>query len=473
MDETGIFSKLVDWFVPVAFVEELEQLQRGRMTVSFAFAILIFWLPPIVNHGVSSVAVGIIIGCLVLLVPFLLKLTSSLIFAENLLIFTVSLATLYCSFLNGGFESNVLLLCPIPIVAAAMMLRNWRALFWLIVNGAGVYVLFHLASTGFEFPEFPATGFGTVIFDCMCLVVLLLILVSIWEISRREAFAHREEELVKSEDLSGKLREIVAGIRKNAESIHASSEELSKSSKTMKEGTDDIAVIEAEASTSITQSTNTVQELAHSMKETLQQIQDLNATTSATKEKGEYGEKIVQASREAINKIEGSGLEIEGLLQMIAEIADSAHLLALNAAIEAAKAGDSGKGFSVVVESIRDLAQKSNDAVVDIRKLIKQNSYIVRAGKNIIADTGEIFEQINEEVSDIAIQVQEISASLNEQEIGIREVALGSEEIAGTSEDNVILVQELAMSVDSNSATIENLKQIAEQLDVQVSRFTV
>jgi len=141
-------------------------------------------------------------------------------------------------------------------------------------------------------------------------------------------------------------------------------------------------------------------------------------------QKAKSGQEIVQQAMNAMSMIETDSDKIAEFISIIDSIAFQTNLLALNAAVEAARAGDAGKGFTVVASEVRTLAQRSAEAANDIRHVISESRERVIGGANLVNRTssslGEILDA-TEEMSATLVQIADIA----------KDQALSASEISG------------------------------------------
>jgi len=162
---------------------------------------------------------------------------------------------------------------------------------------------------------------------------------------------------------------------------------------------------------------------------------------------------------EAMASIEKSSQQMAQAIQIITDIADQTNLLALNAAIEAARAGEHGKGFAVVADEVRKLAERSALAAEEISGQIHDSLRHVENGAVISKKAGENIKSIVLNISKMAEQLGMISVSMQEQSATM-------EESTSITEENVSAAEFMA----SAAAEMENQTQILKEL---VNRFKV
>ncbi|MBT2291264.1 methyl-accepting chemotaxis protein [Paenibacillus albidus] len=195
-----------------------------------------------------------------------------------------------------------------------------------------------------------------------------------------------------------------------------------------------------------------------------------------------------------IDDLSGHSKEIENIVSTIAGIAEETNLLSLNAAIEAARAGEEGRGFAIVAQSVRKLAERSGHSAGQISELLhlivnqmdqagrtmKRSTHEMEHSKDMIQSAGRSFSEMELSISGMALQSQQISATVRElallstslvQTIQAivsvsNQTAEGAETLSAASEEQLAAMQEVQSSAAFLSA-------LAEKLQVLVERFKV
>ncbi|QDH24792.1 hypothetical protein D5366_05665 [Neokomagataea tanensis] len=168
----------------------------------------------------------------------------------------------------------------------------------------------------------------------------------------------------------------------------------------------------------------------------------------------------------AMGEIEQSFKHINQVIGLIDDIAFQTNLLALNAGIEAARAGDAGRGFSVVATEIRNLAQRSADGAREVKALVSNSNIFVNDGVKLVRDAGGALDMIFKRMDDIDRLVSSIAQASSGQSVALNEINLAVGEMTTATQQNAALVEQ-------NTTAISSLDQEAEELGKEVGFFRV
>ncbi|MEI6309190.1 MAG: methyl-accepting chemotaxis protein [bacterium] len=294
--------------------------------------------------------------------------------------------------------------------------------------------------------------------------------------------------------LARTFKGMVDALRSQVQAILAGVNSLAATSAEIQATVSQLAASATQSAAAVSETTATVEEVRQTAKLASQKARQVSESTQEVAQTSQRGEQSVSQAadamnriREQMNSIAASILRLSEQSQAIGEIiatvsdvAEQSNLLAVNAAIEAAKAGEQGKGFGVVAQEIRNLAEQSKQATAQVRSILsdiqkatssaamitEQGSKAVETGVLLSTEAGQSISQLASGVEETVQAATQIAASSQEQLIGMEQTAQAMESIKQASAANVASTRQLETAAKDLNALGQQLKQLAERYKV-------
>ena len=284
-----------------------------------------------------------------------------------------------------------------------------------------------------------------------------------------------------------RLRELIQQIDTGASNIASSSEELSAVTDQTRQGV-------AEQRDQTDQVASAMNEMVATVSDVAKSAEAAFAAAQLASQKSGDGEAAVNETltfvtdlnrqigtvMKQLRDLQSDTQNIGTVLDVIKSVAEQTNLLALNAAIEAARAGEQGRGFAVVADEVRSLAQRTQSSATEIETLISNLVSSAETSVTTMEKGSKLAEQTLERAQTAGATIQEMAEAVEEIRQYNSQIATAAEQQTSVAEDinqNVTLIRDVgeqsATSTEQVSAASEELARLAEGLSTQVAQFRV
>ncbi|XDA97324.1 methyl-accepting chemotaxis protein [Sulfitobacter sp. LCG007] len=264
--------------------------------------------------------------------------------------------------------------------------------------------------------------------------------------------------------LQGNTNSMIESLKSLIGEITASGGTLASSSSELRDTAETLAKQAEQNAASLEETSAALEELSASIKQVSSNVSNASSNARSARETAESSGKIAADAAGAMSRISEASKEIAQVVSVINDIAFQINLLALNAGVEAARAGDAGRGFSVVASEVRQLAQRASEAAKEINAVIHRSDEAVSEGVSKVADAQTSLATIADSVVSISAGVDDISTAISEQVMGIGEITTA----VGQIDQNT---QKQAAAFEEVTAASAVLASEADVLQQSTQRF--
>lgn len=290
------------------------------------------------------------------------------------------------------------------------------------------------------------------------------------------------------------FNQLIATMRETARSVLENVSRVSDSVVSLAASSNQVASSSAQQSEAASAMAASVEQMTVSINHVSDSARDALAISRKSGELSSRGGEVIHRAVNEMNQIAGTvrqasaaidnlgqqSDQITSVVQVIKEVADQTNLLALNAAIEAARAGEQGRGFAVVADEVRKLAERTTKATEEIAAMVNSMQDSARSavstmddavarvgsGATLAQQAGDAINQIKSGAEQVVRVVNDITTALAEQSVASNDIAGHVERVAQMTEENSAAAGEAAQSA-------EHLQQLAGDMRSAVSRFKI
>jgi methyl-accepting chemotaxis protein len=284
-----------------------------------------------------------------------------------------------------------------------------------------------------------------------------------------------------------KLHNAIMQVAGSSNEVSSAASMLDNATEHMATGVEEAAMQVNSVAAASEEMSKTTSEIAHNCVVAAKSSEKANSSASS-------GEKIIQETIEVMNRINNRVKETSDIIKnlgvrsdqigeivgLINDVADQTNLLALNAAIEAARAGEHGRGFAVVADEVRKLAERTSDATKEIRETIqsmqsetKKAVVSMEDGVNDVGQGTVEAAKSGEALKDILHQISKVTSEINQIAVASEEETATTNEIASSIQQISQVMQETSRRIQGNAEASAKLANLSKTLQKMVGQFKI
>lgn len=260
--------------------------------------------------------------------------------------------------------------------------------------------------------------------------------------------------------ISSLLSKSMLQIANSAEQVSGGAQQISNGAQMLSQGA-------SEQASSIEELATSINEISENVKSNADDAVTASQLADVVENEIVASSKQMDQVTEAIEQIKQNSMDITGIVKDIEDIAFQTNLLSLNAAVEAARAGDAGRGFSVVASEIRKLATKTTEASKTTAQLIKKSTASVDEGSTLISSAEQSMKHVVDGAREVATKIERISQSNIKQANFIIQIRQSIGMISDIVQGNSATSEESAAASEELAAQAQMLKELVNKFELR------
>lgn len=257
--------------------------------------------------------------------------------------------------------------------------------------------------------------------------------------------------------ITGPIQRIIAGLTEGADQVNDAAGQVSTASQELSQGA-------SEQASSLEETSSALEEMAAMTRTNAANAKQANELAVQARKAADEGDQTMGRLNHAMTAINESSDKISKIIKVIEEIAFQTNLLALNAAVEAARAGEHGKGFAVVADEVRNLAQRAAQAAKETTTLIEGAVNNAREGTQVAGEVGKALAAIVQDASKVSTLIDGITKASEEQAQGVEQVNTAVGQMDKVTQSNAAGAEESASASEELAAQAQAVKGMVADL---------